>query len=187
LVPPPLAWIAAICRTARPSGSTTNDSITRKQANINAPSAVTICDDLGVARRKTERRHKALLVAAQRAIRERYAEFDLCLADIAEDVGCSTRQLQRVFTELGGEGFRAFLLKTRMEQAHRLLSRKKGGLTVRDAAQSVGYRNASGLRQAFLGFYGENPSEIQPEPPIPGGDPPSTSEEKPLVKLQTLD
>jgi AraC-like DNA-binding protein len=52
-----------------------------------------------------------------------------------------------------------------MEQAHRLLGRKKDGLTVRAAAQAVGYREASGLRQQFKRFYGYNPSEIQPEPP----------------------
>lgn len=118
-----------------------------------------------MARPKTERRRKALLAAAQRAIRERYAEFDLVLSDIAEEMDCSTRQLQRVFAELAGENFRSYLLRVRMEQAHRMLSRKKGGLTVRAAAREVGYREASGLRQAFLRFYGYNPSVIQPEPP----------------------
>jgi transcriptional regulator GlxA family with amidase domain len=117
-----------------------------------------------VARPKTDWRRKALLAAAQRVIRERYSEFDLSLADIAEDVGCSPRQLQRVFRELAGEDFRSALLRVRMERAHRLLSRKHN-LTVRAAARAVGYRQASGLRQAFLRFYGYNPSEIQPEGP----------------------
>jgi AraC-like DNA-binding protein len=117
-----------------------------------------------VARPKTKRRRKALLAAAQRAIRERYAEFDLELADIAADVGCSSRQLQRVFAELADEDFRGHLLRVRMQEAHRLLSRRKGGLTVQAAARAVGYREASGLRQAFLRHYGENPSEVQPEP-----------------------
>ncbi len=124
-----------------------------------------VWDDSGVPRRKTDRRRKALLQAAQQAIRERYAEFDLGLVDIAEDIGCSTRQLQRVFRELGDTDFRSILLRTRMEQAHRLLSRKKDGLTVRQAARAVGYREASGLRQRFKSFYGYNPSEIQPEGP----------------------
>lgn len=114
---------------------------------------------------RTERRRKALLAAAQRAIRERYTEFDLALGDIAKGVGCSTRQLQRVFAELADEDFRSYLLGVRMERARRLLSRRKGGLTVGAAARSVGYRQASGLRQAFVRFYGENPSEVQPEPP----------------------
>jgi AraC-like DNA-binding protein len=105
------------------------------------------------------------LAAAQRAIKERYTEFDLTLADIAADVGCSPRQLQRVFAELATEDFRGCLLRIRMERASRLLSRKTPGFTVRDTAWAVGYREASGLRQAFLRFYGQRPYEFQPEPP----------------------
>lgn len=123
-----------------------------------------------MARRKTERRRKALLARAQQVIRERYSEFDLALHDIAEDIGCSTRQLQRVFAELDGEDFRTYLLRVRMEKAHRLLSRKKTGLSIQATAPLVGYRAASGLRQAFLRFYGYNPSTIQSEPPKFLGD-----------------
>jgi two-component system response regulator YesN len=123
-----------------------------------------------VARRKTDRRRKALLAQAERVIRERYAEFDLGLAYIAEDVGASPRQLQRVFRELADTDFRSYLLRVRMEQAHRLLSRKRKNLTVRATARAVGYREASGLRQAFVRFYGYNPSEIQPEGPKYLGD-----------------
>jgi AraC-like DNA-binding protein len=52
-----------------------------------------------------------------------------------------------------------------MEQARRLLSREKQGLTVRETASLVGYRKSGGLRQAFLRFYGENPSAVQSLPP----------------------
>jgi AraC-like DNA-binding protein len=114
-----------------------------------------------VASRKTERRRKVLLGAAERVIRERYAEFDLGLIEIAEEVGCSSRQLQRVFRELADTDFRSYLLRVRTERAHRLLSRKKQGLSIRQAARAVGYREASGLRQRFKGFYGYNPSEVR--------------------------
>jgi AraC-like DNA-binding protein len=118
-----------------------------------------------VAKPKTERRRKALLRAAERAICERYAELGLGLVDIAEDVGCSPRQLQRILREQADTDFRSFLLRVRMEEAYRLLSRKKEPLAIRRTAPLVGYRRASGLRQAFLRFYGYNPSEIQPEGP----------------------
>jgi two-component system response regulator YesN len=118
-----------------------------------------------VARRKTDRRRKALLEAAKRAICERYAEFGLGLVEIAEDVGASPRQVQRVFQEVAGTDFRSYLLRVRMEQAHRLLSRKKDRHTVRQAARAVGYKESSGLRQRFKSFYGVNPSEVRPEPP----------------------
>lgn len=48
-----------------------------------------------------------------------------------------------------------------MEHAHRLLSRKTKGLTVRVAARAVGYREASGLGWQFKRFYGYPPSAIQ--------------------------
>jgi two-component system response regulator YesN len=118
-----------------------------------------------MASRKTQWRRDALLARAHEVIGARYAEFDLGLVAVAEGVGCSTRQLQLVFRECDGTDFRSYLLRVRMEQAHRLLSRKKDGLSVRKAARAVGYREASGLRQAFVRFYGYNPSEIQPPPP----------------------
>ena len=105
---------------------------------------------------------RALLRDARRAIRARYPECDLTLAQIAGDVGTSSRQLQRVFRELAGEDFRAYLLRVRMTEAARRLRR---GETVRATAPRVGYRKPSGLRQAFLRFYGINPSELSPAPP----------------------
>jgi AraC-like DNA-binding protein len=115
-----------------------------------------------MARRKTERDRRRLFSNAKRVIGERYGEFDLSLAAVAEDVGCSPRQLQRVFREVGDTDFRSYLLGVRMEIAHRLLSRRTRASTVRQTARSVGYREASGLRQQFTRFYGYPPSTIQP-------------------------
>jgi AraC family transcriptional regulator of adaptative response / methylphosphotriester-DNA alkyltransferase methyltransferase len=109
-------------------------------------------------------RRRVILTKTEAVVRERCTEFDLSLADVAEDVDASPRQIQRVFRELADTDFRSALLQVRMEQAHRLLS-GKNNLTVQATARAVGYRQASGLRQAFLRFYGYNPSEIQPEPP----------------------
>jgi two-component system response regulator YesN len=106
-----------------------------------------------------------MLSAARAVIRRRYRDPDLSLAEVAEAVGSSPRQLQRVFRELGGEDFRSYLLRVRMEQATRLLTRDPNPLPVRATARRVGYRQASGLRQAFLRYYGYNPSTIQPAPP----------------------
>lgn len=52
-----------------------------------------------------------------------------------------------------------------MEEAARLLTREKNPLPIRVACRRVGYRQASGLRQAFVRFYGHNPSVIQA--PVP--------------------
>jgi transcriptional regulator GlxA family with amidase domain len=141
-----------------------NISNLRKQANINAPDSGTIWDDFGVARRKTDRRRKALLAEAERVIRARHGEFDLGLADIAEDVGTSTRQLQRVFREIGGTDFRSYVLSVRMERARRLLRRKTNAPSIRAVAREVGFREASGLRQQFVRYFGQNPSEVRSQP-----------------------
>ncbi len=76
-------------------------------------------------------------------------------------MGASPRQLQRVFREEGGEEFRSYLLRVRMERARALLTREHDPLPVRVVATRVGYRQASGLRQAFVRFYGHTPSKIQ--------------------------
>lgn len=118
----------------------------------------------GMVRASTERRRRVLLRAAQAYVNRSYAELDLTLDDVAEAVGTSPRQLQRVFAEYAGEDFRSYLLRVRMRHAHRLLSREPNPLPVRLVAPRVGYRQASGLRQAFVRFYGHNPSAIQPPP-----------------------
>jgi len=117
-----------------------------------------------VTRRKTDRRRKQLLADAERVIGERYGEFDLSLAEIAGDVGCSPRTLQRIFREVGGTDFRSYLLAARMQRARQLLSQKRPAPSVRDTARQIGFREASGLRQAFQRFYdGLNPSEVRTE------------------------
>lgn len=116
-------------------------------------------------KQQTAIKRTALHRAAMRQLRRRYSELDLALSDIAMDLGISTRHLQRVFTEVGGHSFRVELLEIRMKEARRLLTRKRSPLPVRAVALRVGYRKPSGLRQAFVRYWGCNPSDFQPEPP----------------------
>ncbi len=112
-------------------------------------------------RDETVLKRRELLRKARAYIRRAYRDPDLALADVAEEVDTSPRHLQRVFREEGGEDFRGYLLRVRMEQAAALLTREKNPLPVRAVAPRVGYRQASGLRQAFVRFYGHNPSAVQ--------------------------
>lgn len=98
----------------------------------------------------TRQRRRRWLREARAVVRSRYRDPDLSLAAVAQEVGISSRQLQRIFREEGGEDFRGYLLRVRMEKAAELLSRKRNPLPIRVAARRVGYRQASGLRQAFL-------------------------------------
>lgn len=126
----------------------------------------------------TRQQRQQLLREARALIRRRYADPDLDLRDVAEAVGASTRQLQRVFGE-SGEDFRSYLLRVRMTEAMRLITRDKNPLAVRVACRRVGYRQASGLRQAFVRFYGFNPSEVQRKPPQYIGDTEFDEEQRP--------
>jgi transcriptional regulator GlxA family with amidase domain len=109
----------------------------------------------------TIRQRQALLRAAQAYMRRTYSDPDLSLGDVAAATGSSPRHVQRVFREQAEEDFRTHLLRIRMEAAVRLLTRNKNPLPIHRTARRVGYRQASGLRQAFVRFYGHNPSEIQ--------------------------
>jgi AraC-like DNA-binding protein len=111
--------------------------------------------------RATTTRRREWLRDAYAVVRREYRDPDLVLADVAAAVGASTRQLQRIFREEGGEDFRSYLLRVRMEKAAELLRGEKNPLPIHVTARRVGYRQASGLRQAFVRFYGHNPSEIQ--------------------------
>ncbi len=123
-----------------------------------------------MVRPSTERHRRALLRAAQHYVGRSYAERGLTLAEVAEAVGTSPRGLQRVFADCAGESFRAYLLRIRMRHAYRLLTRERNPLPVRVVARRVGYRQASGLRQAFVRYYGHNPSEVQSAGPAYYGD-----------------
>lgn len=51
-----------------------------------------------------------------------------------------------------------------MDRSRTLLTRTNRPLSIAATARAVGYRNPSGLRQAFVRFYGVAPSAIQPKP-----------------------
>ncbi len=114
---------------------------------------------------ETTKRRRALLRAAQRYAKEHLGEFDLTVGEVAQAVGTSPRQLQRVFREEAGEDFRTYLLRVRMTRGRQLLTREPNPLPIHRTARLVGYRQHSGFRQAFVRYYGYNPSEVQAPPP----------------------
>jgi two-component system, response regulator YesN len=79
--------------------------------------------------------------------------------DVARRVATSPRQLQRVFAEVHGLGFRAYLRGIRMCRAAELLATTD--LPVKEVAQRVGYRDASQFSKAFKRTRGVTPSEAR--------------------------
>ncbi|HEX2087803.1 MAG TPA: helix-turn-helix transcriptional regulator [Solirubrobacteraceae bacterium] len=98
-----------------------------------------------------------LLHDARAIMREDYAD-DLSLDDVAARIATSRRQLQRVFAELAGTGFREELAAIRMERAAELLH---GPLPVGEIARRVGYRQSAQFAKAFRAHHGVVPSEYR--------------------------
>ena len=80
---------------------------------------------------------------------------ELQLADIAARIATSSRQLQRVYAEIGGTTFRQHRAGLRLDRASALL---REGLSVSDAYARVGYRHPAHFSAAFRERYGVVPS-----------------------------
>jgi transcriptional regulator GlxA family with amidase domain len=92
---------------------------------------------------------------------------DLSLDDIARRVASSRRQLQRAYAEIGRTTFRDHLTRVRMEKAAQLLAGQ--GMTVREVARRVGYRQPAQFAKAFRRHLGVAPSDYRARAPRPGG------------------
>jgi len=84
---------------------------------------------------------------------------DLSLDDIARRVASSRRQLQRAYAEIGDTTFREHLTAVRMDRAAELLRTR--GLTVREVAHRVGYRQPAQFAKAFRRHHGVAPSDFR--------------------------
>ena len=90
---------------------------------------------------------------------ERHADATLCLEDVARAIATSSRQLQRVFSELAGSAFREELAAVRMQHGAALLLTTD--LPVADIARRVGYRQAAQFAKAFRRHHGVSPSGLR--------------------------
>ena len=101
-------------------------------------------------------RHRTSLFEEATSIVETEYASDLSLDDIARRVASSRRQLQRAYAEIGNTTFREHLTAVRMDRAADLLTTR--GLTVREVAHRVGYRQPAQFAKAFRRHHGLAPS-----------------------------
>src|SRR4051795_12344307 len=104
-------------------------------------------------------RHRTSLFEEATSIVEGEFASDLSLDEIARRVASSRRQLQRAYAEIGNTTFREHLTRIRMERAAALLADK--GLTVREVARRVGYRQPAQFAKAFRRHLGVAPSDYR--------------------------
>jgi AraC family transcriptional regulator of adaptative response / methylphosphotriester-DNA alkyltransferase methyltransferase len=98
---------------------------------------------------------RSLYDEATRIVADEYAA-DLELDEIARRVASSRRQIQRVFAEVGHTTFREHLARVRMDRAAELLA--GDGVTVREVAARVGYRQPAQFAKAFRRHVGQAPA-----------------------------
>lgn len=104
-------------------------------------------------------RHRTSLYEDAVAIVEAEFSSDLSLDDIARRVASSRRQLQRAYAEIGRTTFREHLTAVRMDRAADMLQGR--GLTVREVAHRVGYRQPAQFAKAFRRHHGLAPSDFR--------------------------
>jgi AraC family transcriptional regulator, regulatory protein of adaptative response / methylphosphotriester-DNA alkyltransferase methyltransferase len=114
-------------------------------------------------RMSTPARRGALLAEATLALEARHPDPGLGIDDVARAIATSTRQLQRVFSELAGSAFRDELAAVRMQNGAVLL--QTTALPVAEVARRVGYRQAAQFAKAFRREHGVSPSGLRRERP----------------------
>jgi anti-anti-sigma factor len=107
----------------------------------------------------TPGRRATLLAEATVAMERRHAEPELGLDDVAREIATSSRQLQRVFSELAGSAFRDELAEVRMQHGAELLLTTD--LPVSEIAHRVGYKQAAQFAKAFRRHHGISPSGLR--------------------------
>ncbi len=111
-----------------------------------------------IQRPSTIRHRTSLFEDAVAIVQAEYAT-ELSLDDIARRVASSRRQLQRAYSEIGETTFRDHLTTVRMEKAAELLAAR--GLTIREVAFRVGYRQPAQFAKAFRRHHGVSPSDFR--------------------------
>ena len=118
--------------------------------------------------RPTTIRHRTSLFEDAVAIVAAEYASELSLDDIARRVASSRRQLQRAYAEIGNTTFREHLTGVRMERAADLLASR--GMTVREVAFRVGYRQPAQFAKAFRRHHGASPSDFRSRTRETGSD-----------------
>lgn len=86
---------------------------------------------------------------------------DLSLNEVARRIATSRRQLQRIYLEIGATTFREQRAKVRMSRAAEILGGASQGMTVREVAARVGYRQPAQFAKTFRLHHGLSPSEYR--------------------------
>ena len=99
----------------------------------------------------------AFLERVRQVVEAHMGEPAFSVAEMAEEVGLSARQLQRRLRQAAGLSAAGFLRMMRLERAAQLLAQDAG--LVSEIAYRVGFKNARHFSQLFRQVFGVPPSE----------------------------
>lgn len=104
-------------------------------------------------------RHSDVATTITRTVRERLTDTDLSLKGLAAEFNTSISTVSRLFQDVEGVGFAAFLSRERMALAKRLLSDTDEDIA--DVCTAVGYSNYAAFARAFKREVGLSPGRFR--------------------------
>lgn len=116
-----------------------------------------VAEALNDSRKQNIRGLDARRADAAKEYIEVHLDSDLHLETIAAKVGVNVRLLTAAFRQVFGLTIAEYVLKRRMEEAARLLTR---GMSVKEAASQVGY-SPNALSAAFSRYFGHTPTSLR--------------------------
>jgi len=102
---------------------------------------------------------EAIFEDALALIEENFTRSNYMIANLAEGLNISVRQLQRIFRSCGSAGFRSELRKIRINHGRDYL--EKSDSSIASIAHKVGYVHAAHFSQSFYREVGERPREYR--------------------------
>ena len=98
----------------------------------------------------------ALVEKARKMVDEQYADKELNVNSIADELKVNNSYLSRTFKQIYGTGMLEYINSVRLENAEKLM---ESGCTVKDAADKVGFSTPRPLIRCFRDKYGTTPGE----------------------------
>lgn len=89
------------------------------------------------------------------ALMEQNLEDPLSTAEIAQDLGISTRQLERLFGKYLNTSPKTHMMQMRLHRARHLLVQTEQSVT--EIAMACGFRSASHFSKVYRGLFGQSP------------------------------
>lgn len=84
------------------------------------------------------------------------------ISKVAQIMGMNTSYLSQYFREQTHRPFR-YISRVRIKHAKALIQSEKGGLTIKQVAQQVGFENLNSFIRVFKKYEGVTPGEFRKE------------------------